>query len=294
MITAASPAAVERVMQRIAEHVRAELTSDAPTITGTIAGDPFFPVLVRSDHGLELLLLTDTDAVEAFYAARVQTFEILDTNRVTELRSDWYALHESVAAVRHVGVFNGVEPTNAIHRVHSVVLFPTDAGGIVGELEWTRFDFADIFRGMAALPAPTSGPEAYLPLGRLAAADRHERMVRAWWNADAEAVAAELGEDCRWATRHAHADLPVPAITSGVDAAEIRAAVGQFASVELVELTRLQRVAADWFSFAEWKVVVTVGGSRRVARLVSLAPVDADGRLLGHLAYSVDAGESTD
>ena len=134
MITARSADPLLRVMDRIDEHIAAEVTSDPAIISATISGEPFFPVLVRGPGGVvELNVLTDSAAVEAFYAARVTTFEIVDTNRVAEVRTDWYALHESLATVRHVGDFNGLPPTGEEYRVNSVVLFPTDEDGIVGE-----------------------------------------------------------------------------------------------------------------------------------------------------------------
>lgn len=290
MIRASEVTGVENVIDRIAEHVAAELTSHAPTISSTIGADPFFPVLVRGGDGIDLMVLTDSADIEQFYAARVRTFEIVDTTRVTEVRSDWYALHETVATVRHTGDYNGIAPTGTAHRVHSVVLFPTGDDGIVGELEWTRFDFADIFRDAAALPPGRAGRDSYLPLRRLHAAAAHERLLRAWWAGSAAGVSAEVTSDCRWASRHVHQQLNVPPMCVATGMLDVARVVEQFAGLEVLAAVRLQCCANDWYAFAEWKLTVAAPDGRREVRVVSLVPVAADGALLAHLAYSVDAG----
>lgn len=288
MIRARQTDDVERVIDRVAAHVAAEVTSDPAAIAATISGQPFFPVLVRSVDGLDLVMLTEPDTVAEFYRARVDTFEIVDSNRVAEFRTDWYALHESLATVRHVGEFNGVPPSRQEFRVHSVVLFPTAPDGIVGELEWTRFDFADIFRASAAITAVPPGPESHLPVARLTAADRHERLIRAWWAGDADGVLAELADDVRWASKHDHDGQFGGVVHSASDRAGVERIVAAFTEIRSVELTRLQRYATEWFSFAEWKIAVH-SDEPRTLRLATLAPVGRRGELLGQLAYVVDA-----
>jgi hypothetical protein len=190
--------------------------STATSQARPVSRDPFFPILVR---GLPFAVLTGVDAVHEYYVERLRGFEILDTTRVYEHRTDWYGMNESIATVRHAGTYQGVPGDGRTYRVHSAVLFPVDEDGIVGELEWTHFDFVDIFSGTAALPAPPNGVDAHLPLQRLDNMRRHQRLFDALSCADADAVIAEVSDDCRWASRFALAEPPagLPRRAHGAD-----------------------------------------------------------------------------
>ncbi|HWL42725.1 MAG TPA: hypothetical protein VNQ73_07265 [Ilumatobacter sp.] len=285
MIVAAHPAPILATRAAIDLHVAAELTSDPVTIVGTVGNEPFFPALVRDGSGAAALeLLTSTEAVSAFYRARVGTFEIVDTTRVTELRTDWYALHESIATVRHVGDYHGVAPDGATHRVHSAVLFPVAAEGIVGELEWTHVDFTRIFSGTAR--AEPDG-DTFIPTGRLHAAELHDEVLARWFAGDAAGV-ADLTGPIPWASRHAHPGSALPPLCAATAGEGLATAAATFADVTLSESPeRLQRMAASWYSFVEATLDVADATGPRTIRVASLLALEA-GRPSGHLAYSVD------
>ncbi len=285
MTTGRDPSPIETTDARIRRHVDAEFTSDPAVIMGTVSRAPFFPILVR---GVPFTVLTDVVAVHDYYVNRLGGFEVVDTTRVYEHRTDWYGMNESIATVRHVGSYQGVPGDGRTYRVHSAVLFPVDDDGIVGELEWTRFDFVDIFRGSARLPEPPSGEDAHLPLARLDAVRRHQRMFEALARGDSDAVLAELTDDCRWAARCAPGgagEPPRDVVAVGHHA--IRDAVA--ATVSMVgggEVQLLHRYATEWFVCSEHAIHP---GSGPTLRMASLSPVAADGRFLAHLAYTVTA-----
>lgn len=279
---------VALVRSRVDEHVAAELSCDPVTIMSTISAEPFFPALVRDERGLAALtVLTESHAVADFYATRVGVFEILDSTRVTEIRTDWYALHESAATIRHVGDYLGVPPTGAVHDVHSVVLFPTDHDGIVGELEWTRVDFSKIFRQLPIDPPRDCDEDRVRPVARLEAARLHDRVIEAWLRGDAESLTDLVG-DAPWAGRHVHRDRILPPLVTRSTGTDLSGAAAAFTTVDLVESPRrLQRYATSWFSFVELGIDLFAEGERRAIRLISLLALER-GRVAGHLAYSVD------
>jgi hypothetical protein len=232
-------------------------------------------------------VLTGVDAVHDYYVGRLQGFEVVDTTRVYEHRTDWYGMNESIATVRQAGTYQGVPGDGGTYRVHSAVLFPVDTDGIVGELEWTRFDFVDIFRRTAALPAPPGGSDAHLPLRRLDNLRRHQRLFDAMARVDAGAVLAEVTDDCRWAARYALSapppGLPAHVAASGHDA--IRNAVETaWTPLRGSDVQVLHRYATDWFVCSEHALHLPSGATLRT---VSMSPVGEDGRFLAHLSYTV-------
>lgn len=284
-IRAAPDGTVRRTRATVADHVAAELTSDPDRIAATISRDAFFPVLVRTPGGVDFRVLTSREDIREYYRRRLGTFEILDTIRVLEHRTEWYALHESVATVRHVGEFNGVPATGREHRVHSVVLFPTDDDGIVGELEWTRFDFADIFRGEVGPPAPTTGPDAHLPLRRVTLATALDRLVDALAIGDAPSVLAEMVDTPRWAARHMEPCSPVPGVVEATGAEVVSEYVTAFGLAS--DVVVLSRHVDDWFVFAE----LGLNWNGAAVRMIVLLPVARSGRFVAALAYAVAAGD---
>lgn len=264
MIVGRSSDDVERVKAHIDDHVAAELTSDPVTIMSTISGDPFFPVLVRVDRGDRRLLP----------CAGVGTFEIIDTTKRQR-------------TVRHVGDYLGCPPTGDTHGAHSVVLFPTDQDGIVGELEWTRVEFSRIFRGLPEQRPSATASQLVWPVGRLDAARLHDRVIEAWASADVDELTALLG-DAPWASRHVHRSASLPPLVAREAGGDLADASAIFSAVDVRERPRrLQRYATHWFSFLELRLDVSHEGTGHPVRLVSLLALE-QGRPSGHLAYSVD------
>lgn len=282
-VRAASDDPIRQVRDTVADHVAAELTSDPDLIAATISRDAFFPVLVRAPGGLDFRVLTAAADIREYYRLRLGTFEILDSRRVLEHRTEWYALHESVATVRHVGEFNGVPGTGREHRVHSVVLFPCDDDGIVGELEWTRFDFADIFRGDVVPPRPPTGRDAHLPLRRVDLARALDRLVEAIVAGDVAAGLAEMVDTPRWAGRHTEPGSRLPGV---VEATGTEAVTEHLRALgDAVDIVVLNRHVDDWFVFAE----LGLRWEDAPARMALLLPVADDGRFLAALSYTVGA-----
>jgi hypothetical protein len=287
VITGRDPAPVETANARIQRHVDAEFTSNPELIMSTVSRDPFFPILIR---GVPFGVLTGRDSVHEYYVERLRGFEIIDTTRVYEHRTDWYGMNESIATVRHVGTYQGVPGDGSTYRVHSAVLFPVDEDGIVGELEWTHFDFVDIFKGTAALPPLPAGTDAHLPLRRLENVRRHQRLFDALAHADFDAAVVEVGDDCCWASRFALAGADMPGGLPGHVQARgnheaIRRAVSSaWMPLRGSDVQVLHRYATEWFVCSEHALHLPSGATLRMA---SMSPVAEDGRFLAHLSYTV-------
>lgn len=281
-------------IERGLRHVRAEQTNHLAEIMATVSADPYFPLVDHDGQGGTILqLLTDTESVERYYAARHGSYEIVESRQIAAVTADFYTFRESVATLRPVGDVGGVRGDGSLFQVNSAVLFPTGEDGIGGELVWTRFPFGDIVAERVKRPAPLAGPE-HLPNDRLRSADAHDAYLDAWRRGDVDAMAADLAPDCRWQRRVRGLDHTRLISASGRD--ETRSAlssVGAHRPPTVVDV--LNRVVTEWYVFCdlylELELEAVDGGHDQVtARHIALHPVDDDGRLRGELGDMVVLG----
>ncbi|MCU1375994.1 MAG: hypothetical protein JWO68_3280, partial [Actinomycetia bacterium] len=169
-------------------HIAAETSTDVDAICATISPDVFFAIPVRTTAGHELragTVLTDAAQVRGYYEGRSGSYLVRDSAQLKSITTDWYVCNETTATLLGTGDVNGVDATGREWVVSSVVLFPTAADGIRGEVCATRHPMDAILRGTVSTE-PLPGAEA--AHGQLL--DRFSLAVRAAdWDAAGSALA---------------------------------------------------------------------------------------------------------
>jgi hypothetical protein len=240
-------------------HIAAETSTDVDEIVATVSDDVFFALPVRTRHGHELRegsVLTDTAEVHTYYSNRSGSYVVRDSAQLKSLTTDWYVFNETAATLEGTGQVGEVDATGKQWVVRSIVLFPTAADGIRGEICATRDPMDDVIRQTVQSP-----PGDELANGKLL--DRLSLAAR----------------DRDWATFHGcFADAHTLAIR---DRGEVHTDPGALEHLLAGDdLTLLVRMATDWYVFAEY---LLDGGSRRLA---VIQPVEG-GRVTGTFGYGV-------
>lgn len=237
-------------------HVAAETGTDVDAICATVARDVFFALPVRTRAGHELppgTVLTEGAQVRAYYEGRSGSYVVRESCQVTSLSTGWYVCNESAATLLGTGVVGDVDATGREWSVRSVVLFPTAADGIRGEICATRHPFADVLRGdVVAEPGDAVANARLL--------DRFATGLR-----DGEVIAL------------------APSHTMAVQVAGEVFTSWERPLFEADDVAVLVRHATDWYVFAEY--LFRRPGSHR--RLAVLQPVEG-GQVLGTYGYGVD------
>jgi hypothetical protein len=198
--------------------------TDAPVADGGIPHQPF---------------VTSAAEIRAGYEHAHRYFAVCRFHAVAEIRGDWYVFMHGLGEHR-------VKDTGHFLQLPTIVLFPTmGQGGITGELFWTRSGVGSAYTGGRA------GPLA----AEVAVLAQHEELLKRLRNSDAAGVAglfhpdAQIGirdyanETGTWAAMHSANDL--------------RLHLDRFFSrFEVQEIALVQRLASDWFVFAELLWVV--------------------------------------
>jgi hypothetical protein len=248
-------------------HIAAETSTDVDAICETVSPDVFFALPVRTRRGQELgegSVLVDAGQVRSYYAGRSGSYVVRGSAQLKSITTEWYVFNETAATLLGTGRVGEVDADGLEWVVRSIVLFPTAEDGIRGEICATRHPMDDVLRGVAA----DGGDE--LANGMLL---------------DRVSLAARAGE---WDTvRAAMADGHTLAVRSE---GRVMTASGADASAAALEellggaddLTLLDRVATDWYVFAEY----LVGARRRVALV---QPIE-EGRIIGTYGYGVALG----
>jgi hypothetical protein len=242
-------------------HIEAETTTDVDAICATVARDVFFALPVRTRAGHELVdgaVLTSHADVRGYYSSRSGSYVVRASNQVKSVVSDWYSFNESSATLLGTGLVGDVDATAREFVVNSAVLFPAAPEGIRGEICATRHPFDDVVRGTVVASESNELDNAAL-LDAFVGALR----ARSWSSldlAESHTLAVRVDDDVHVAR----------------DAGASRDALASiFGDAE--DVTLLVRVAAPWYLFAEYLVLLANGRGRRIAMI---HPVEA-GRLTG-------------
>ena len=274
-------------------HIAAEERNDIDGIVGTITDDCRF-ILVFQDRrkGPFFQIITTKEGARNHYLRARGFQEVVNSNHLTQVATDWYVFYESLATLRLVGDIAGVKGEGQPFALSSLALFPVAADGIIGEVPWSRYELRDTVRGTVPVPQAAS----HLPLTEARNVETHDRFLTAMQRGDIDAVLDLLPPDCVWATRNYF--LPGGPVVAAKGKEEVRCYLQAMRdSVQVVGLTVLNRTVKSWYVFAEvlWRlrrIGPPSGGSpagqELELRTAAIYPVTEDGLLLGELGYGTD------
>ena len=267
-------AAVVENLRRAETHIGTEFEDDLDSTVATVSRTPRYAVMPVPGR---IEVVTTTEGVRAFYESSRKIFQPLATRHRAQIVSDWFVFLEGMPTRRN-------QESGKEYTINTTVLFPTTEDGIVGEFLWERSsEVAD---------APRDDPERPdLPLRAVRNLRLHDEVVDALRSGEVEHIVQLLADDCLWAVR---SYLPDSAEYPMVQA-EGRSAVEEYlrawrSTVIVDDLTVLNRVATDWYVFAEYVSHVRRAGKSDLEqlRVASILPIDNNGKIQGELGYGTD------
>ena len=254
------------------EHARSERTNDHDAILATVStwDSNFVVVTPTPDGDIEFGAWLDIDAVHAFYENALLRQDTLEQYSVNELNGTWYQFTEAVGNV-------GWHSDGEVHQVHVAVLFPVWADGIIGEICWKAPEWA------------TNRPFALAE--RVQLSERLGAFDEAWRSHDVDAMAATVADS----TSPVHSAIRVVEVNGdrrsraiGHTKDELRAAWSAPEAGRVLELERVNQLITNWYVFASYRLLLEVSGRRIVRETARIFPLDADGKFIGELSYSME------
>jgi hypothetical protein len=266
-------------------HVAAETSTDVDNICATISHDVYFGVPVRTRDGQELRdgsVLTTYDQVRGYYEGRSGSYVVLDSAQLKSIATDWYLFNETAATLRGTGTVGAVDATGKEWIVNSAVIFPSALDGIRGEICITRYPMDDVVAETVRMPAPPSGRQTWMPLREMENGALLDRFILEVRDGEWSKVNNDLSEVHALAVRLDDVKGSQQVFT----ATDRKSAGDAFRKLfaEAADLTLLNRIASEWYVFAEYLVRLEGGGRRRLALM---HPVE-DGKLTGTFGYGRD------
>ena len=257
-------------MAKAERHMRSEYGTNMVGVMDTVGAHPHFVMPLGPGN---VTVLSGRDNIDTMYKASVNNAVPKASRVLSQLATDWYVFIENVPT-RY-----WVEPARPM-TVQTVTMFVTDdAGRITGEYAWQRdYPPAD---------APVSGGEVPLPERSLANLEKHEQLLEALCNGDANVVETLLVPECVWAQR----DYLNEAEGGNVVDLRGRAAAHEYVArwhkaMQPQHVSIVNRRVTDWYVFSEelW-FVRPGGGDTRQCRTATIYPLSRDGLFEGVLGF---------
>jgi hypothetical protein len=284
-----SALAAAHVAEQTRAHIESEYDRHVPTIMETLKADgPYgymiFPQ-VLPDGAVKLPILTTWDEVRQGYEAAWQVSHMLALESVMELRGAWYAFHEALSTVRLVDSGEVVKTQIAVLMTAS----NPDAKGITGEICWARAPRARLGSGADDAEADVS-TNADEMMRRLQLTELHDRYLESLRAADLTGLLSVMNDGVQSSARNYVDDTGA---LIGLESIEALGVYYQsfFDKYELLSVDLLQRVAQEWYLFAETRFTVRpragAGGPLAFHTAEIFAPAK-DGRFIAHLGHGAD------
>lgn len=288
-------------------HSRGEAANDIEQIMPTLSEwDLQFALVADAQDGLITNEAHDVETVRGWYEANRKGYDLipegaLHTKQVT---TDWYRFHEVQAEIAHKGAVpagvphppfpapgeEGTGPAGTAYWFPICVLFPVSPDGIMGELAVWQLDMRELFQGRAAVAEPVEAAAPYLDGIEVRNAKALKAYAAAWEAGDFEAMLADFADDCYTVIRTVRTDDEAARTRSFARGIEEHRALYSAAGLGRVErLTLLTIVQAPWFVFHEYELDLELPGGRVRRKMASVFPISRQGKILGQLAYAVDA-----
>jgi hypothetical protein len=270
-------------------HIEAEIVGRVPELLETLKDEgPYAYSLlsdVRPDGSVTLPILTTREEIRDAYTMIRGASDLLSVEPMVEIRGTWYTFHEAISIGRRKG-------SDTVSDNPTLALFPVSTDkGITGELVWRYRPRASL--GAAPRLGAGAGPgeEAKTPLQlRREGLALHDRYIQALRDADVDALLDAMNDGAQSAVRDYVNDTGTLVTLDGKDAhrSHWEAHFGKY-EIESVDL--LDRVAQDWYVFAELRVTARprggAGGSIAFHTAEFYVP-GSDGRFIVRIGHGTD------
>jgi hypothetical protein len=264
-------------------HVKLESTGHIPTILGTLVPDgPWAWAIMthtQPDGSIVLPVHTSYEGIEEMYKMIRGHSDVVSAEPMIEVCGEWYSFHEDVATNRE-------KATGSVAEREMVLVLPTTNGpGITGELAWVRTD-----RALLGQDLPLAEPKTPLEMRRHLVA-LHDRFLQAFRSNDAAGMASTFSRGSRTAVRDYVADTGTITGLGDVDGL-VSHYQAFFDLYEVQSADVLERVAQDWYLFAEVRVEVEARQKHRLAfHTASLFVPGREDKFIVHIGHGTDLAE---
>jgi hypothetical protein len=256
---------IESEYRDVVEEIIATLVPEGPyayTITPMILGDGSIP----HQH-----FVTDLPSLRRSYEDMHRVAQVRGLKAVAEIRGDWY--------VFTYGLGEGyVKSTGDVIHTPTVILFPTmGKSGITGELIWKR----------TAVGAPYTGPYTGSLAAETAILELHEAYLDCLRKGDAKGAANLHHPDAQIGIRDHVTDSGT--ITAFHNSDEYRSHLDQFfGRFKVRDIQIVDRLAMDWFVFAELCWIVEERGTKLRFFTADHAEVRPDGLFASRIGHGTE------
>jgi hypothetical protein len=265
-------------------HVKLESTGHIPTILGTLVQDgPWAWAIMthtQPDGSIVLPVHSSYEGIEEMYGMIRGHSDVISAEPMLEISGEWYSFHEDVAT-------NKEKATGSVAEREMVLILPTTSGpGITGELAWVRTD-----RALLGQELPLAEPKSAREMRRHMVS-LHDQFLQAFRSHDAAGMAGTFSRGCQSAVRDYVADTGT--ITGLDDLDGLRSYYEAFFDqYEVQAVDVLQRVAQEWYLFAEVRFEVGVrkdnpDGHRLAFHTASLFVPGREDSFIVHIGHGTD------
>lgn len=276
--------AVGHAYEQSITHVEAEIKGVIPELMDTLTPEgPYGYTIVPEVHpdgGVRLPILSTREEIEGAYRMIRGASNLLTVTPLTEIRGTWYTFQDNISR----GELKSTGDRGA-HR--TLAMFPSGKGtGITGELVWIRVP-PSALGGGEGVEVPSEEmfrrENVYL---------QHERYLQALQVGDLDGVLATLHDRAASAVRDYVANTGALAALEGKDAH--RAYYGAFFQRhDITSVEVLDRVAEDWYVFAELRITASVRQGEGAGSTVAFHTAEFhmpanDGRFIARIGHGTD------
>ena len=276
--------ACRHATEQTAIHIAAEIQGLIPELIATLTpeGPYAYTILpeVCPDGSVRLPVLTTSAEIREAYTMIRGASALLSVVPLTEIRGEWYTFQDSISR-------GEIRATGQRGATQTAALFPSGRGtGITGELVWVR-----VPRSRLGTHRDEAAPVVDEMFVREAAFLLHERYLDALRRADVDGVLETLNDGVASAIRDYVNDTGTLATLEGKDAHRAYYEA-LFDKYEIRSVEALDRVAEEWFIFAELRLTVVprgeVAATPRAFNTAEFFIPAADGRFIARIGHGTD------
>ena len=280
--------AAKHALKQTVIHIEHEIKGVIPELMDTLTpqGPYAYTIMpeVHPDGSVRLPILTTREEIEEAYKMIRGASNLLSVMPLTEIRGQWYTFQDNVSR----GELKSTGDRGA-HR--TLALFPSGTGtGITGELVWVQVPREAL--GAPGEPSDARGDDEEAMFVREKVFLLHDRYLEALQLADVEGVLDTLNDGVASAVRDYVNDTGTLTTLEGKNAHRSYYEA-LFDKYEIRSVDALDRVAEEWYVFAEVRVTVRrrdgSDGEREVAFHTAEFHMPAnDGRFIARIGHGTD------